>query len=231
MTDLRLALFDCDGTLVDSQHAIVASMTDAWRAEGLGDPDPAAVRRLVGLPLVEAAAQLLPLGDAALHERIALHYKDAFRARRERGDLPEPLFPGLREALDRVEASGILMGIATGKSRRGLLATLEHHGLLHRFVTLQTADLGPGKPHPDMVNRAMAETGAEPWATLVIGDTTYDMHMARNARVGAVGVAWGYHEPSELWTAGAQRVCADWAEVPDAIATVLAATEDLGSKE
>ena len=231
MPALRLALFDCDGTLVDSQHAIVSAMNQAWRADGLGAPDELAVRRLIGLPLMQAMAQLLPLAGPEQHLRLVLRYKEAFSAQRERGDGPEPLFEGVRAALDAVEAAGVLMGIATGKSRRGLVATLEHHGLLGRFVTLQTADLGPGKPHPAMVHRAMAETGADPASTLVIGDTTYDMVMARNARVGAVGVAWGYHDPDELRVAGAQLVCTAWGEIPAAVASVLAATEELGSKE
>jgi phosphoglycolate phosphatase len=226
----RLVLFDCDGTLVDSQHAIVSAMTEAWRSYGLGTPSPLAVRRLVGLPLVDAVARLLPGLPPAAHEEVAARYKEAFHAQRVRGDHPEPLFPGLREAIDAIEATGAILGVATGKSRRGLLATLDHHGLLDRFVTLQTADIGPGKPHPDMVHRAMAEVGAAAHGTLVIGDTTYDMLMARSARVGAIGVAWGYHEEAELRQAGAQLFCRAYDEVPAAVAAVLAASEELGSE-
>lgn len=227
---LKLVLFDCDGTLVDSQHAIVAAMTEAWRARGLGVPDRAAVRRLVGLPLAAAVATLLPDLPPSAHEEVAELYKRAFKAQRERGDHPEPLFPGMREALGALDAQGVLLGVATGKSRRGLDATLGHHGLLDRFVTLQTADVGPGKPNPDMVLRAMAEVGAEPHATLVIGDTTYDMQMALSARVGAVAVAWGYHDEEELRRAGAQLLCRAADELPAAVAAVLAASEGLGSK-
>ncbi|HYH39280.1 MAG TPA: HAD-IA family hydrolase [Azospirillum sp.] len=218
---LRLALFDCDGTLVDSQHAIVDSMTEAWRAHGLGEPDPNAVRRVVGLSLVPAVAALLPGLSGDLHVAVAETYKDAFAARRQRGVLEEPLFPGITETLDALEGAGVLLGVATGKSMRGLRSVLERHGLSDRFVTLQTADTGPGKPHPDMVHRALAETGVDPAATVMIGDTTYDIQMARNARIVSVGVSWGYHEVPELRAAGADRIVDGGAEVAAAVLDLL----------
>jgi len=133
----------------------------------------------------------------------------------------EPLFPGIAEALDALEAEGVLLGVATGKSLRGLRSVLERHGMTHRFVTLQTADTGPGKPHPDMVHRALAETGAEPAATVMIGDTTYDIQMARNARIASVGVSWGYHEVPELQAAGADRIVHGGAQVAAAVLDLL----------
>jgi len=220
---LKLALFDCDGTLVDSQHAIVAAMEAGFQALGLTPPPSLATRRVVGLPLVDAVARLAPDGsDAALHQAIAEAYKLAFYRNRVAGTHPEPLFDGLLEALDRLEAAGFLLGIATGKSRRGLDATLAHHNLAHRFVTLQTSDRVNGKPHPDMVYEALAESGADAAGTVVIGDTTFDILMARNARVASVGVAWGYHDLSELRAAGADRLVDDYAQVPDALADILA---------
>ncbi|MGQ9369715.1 HAD-IA family hydrolase [Azospirillum sp. ST 5-10] len=219
-TPLRLALFDCDGTLVDSQHLIVASMAAAWRAHGLGDPDPRAVRRMVGLPLAQAIAVLLPDVDGARHQAVADSYRDAFFELRSAA-APEPLFPGMREALDALDAAGVLLGIATGKSRRGLTAVLEAHGLTSRFVTLQTGDTGPGKPHPDMVHRALAESGAEAAATVMIGDTTYDMQMARSARIASVGVSWGYHEVPELRAAGADRIVDDGHAVAATVLSLL----------
>ncbi|WP_158044298.1 HAD-IA family hydrolase [Skermanella pratensis] len=218
---LRLALFDCDGTLVDSQFAIVAAMNAAFVALGLPLPDAAAVRRVVGLPLVQAISILLPDGQPRLHVALADRYKLAFADARNRGAHEEPLFPGIRDALDALENAGLLLGVATGKSRRGLVATLDQHGLLDRFTTLQTSDTGPGKPHPDMVFRALAETGVEAADTVVIGDTTYDMLMAGSARAGAVGVAWGYHEVAELTGAGAQRVCQTADQVPAAVLSLL----------
>jgi phosphoglycolate phosphatase len=219
---LKLALFDCDGTLVDSQYAIVAAMNTAFIALGLPVPDPAAVRRVVGLPLVRAVAMLLPGNPERLHAAVADKYRLAFADARNRGVNEEPLFPGMRQALEALEEAGLLLGVATGKSRRGLVATLDSHGLLDRFCTLQTSDTGPGKPHPDMVFRALAETGVEASDTVVIGDTSFDMLMAGSARTGAVGVAWGYHEVAELTEAGAQRICLTTDQIPAAVLDLLA---------
>ena len=202
----RLCLFDCDGTLIDSQAAIVSAMAEAWRREGLVGPDPHRVRRVVGLSLVEAVAHLLPEGEPALHELLAEHYKDAFAVERRAGLHVEPMFAGVRAVLEELERAGVLMGVATGKSMRGLAAVLERHDLGRFFVTLQTADFGPGKPDPDMIFRALAEAGGEVANTVMIGDTVYDIEMACRAGTGAVGVSWGYHEPEELLAAGAHCV-------------------------
>jgi len=218
---LRLALFDCDGTLVDSQHAIVSAMAAAWVAEGLQPPEPERVRRVVGLSLVEAVARLLPEADGPFHERLAEHYKDAFLSQRQAGAPREPLFPGILETLETLTGEGVLLGVATGKSMRGLMTVLEHHDLSRFFVTLQTADLGPGKPDPDMVFRALDESGAEAAATVMIGDTVYDIEMARRARVGAVGVGWGYHDVEELRAAGAHRLVLDADALVPAILELL----------
>jgi phosphoglycolate phosphatase len=203
---LRLAVFDCDGTLVDSQHSIVACMSAAFVAAGLGAPTAEAVRRVVGLPLAASVAKLSPMLAVAECERVAELYKEAFADLRRDRAIAEPLFPGVRDLLDALAAEGVLLGVATGKGRRGLRITLEQHGLLGRFVTLQTADDAPGKPHPEMLRRAMAETGAEAAATAMIGDTTYDIVMALKAGTAAIGVGWGYHPPDELRAAGAHEV-------------------------
>jgi phosphoglycolate phosphatase len=223
MTRLRLALFDCDGTLVDSQHAIVAAMADAFHNEGLAAPEPASVRQVVGLSLVEAVARLSPGAEPAVHERLSERYKQAFHRQRSAGLHPEPLYPGLRAALDTLGREGVVLGVATGKSRRGLDAVLNHHGLTGRFATLQTADTGPGKPDPDMVFRALAESGAEAADTVMIGDTVYDIEMARRAGVGALGVSWGYHEVDWLRRAGAHRVVDAGDELAAAVLELLAA--------
>jgi phosphoglycolate phosphatase len=202
----RLALFDCDGTLVDGQAPHRLALAETFAAEGLTPPSPGAARRLIGLGLVETMAALLPDAPRADHVRLAEAYKRAFHGLRTRGLVEEPLFPGIAALLDALEEEGWLLGIATGKSSRGLDLCLACHGLSRRFVTRQTADLHPSKPHPSMIEAAMAEAGASAETTIMIGDTTYDMAMARAAGATAIGVAWGYHPVSELRTAGAHGI-------------------------
>ncbi|NCN85201.1 MAG: HAD-IA family hydrolase [Sphingomonadales bacterium] len=209
----KLALFDCDGTMVDSQANICASMDQAFEKHGLVAPDHHLVRRIVGLSLIEAVSQLLPEGDAETVAAVTQSYKDGFFELREAGGVHEPLYDGLLETLEQLEASGWVLGVATGKSDRGLRHVLETHGLGNRFVTLQTADRHPSKPHPAMVELAMAEAGAAPETTAMIGDTSFDMAMAVNAKVRAVGVDWGYHDEHELIAAGAEIVAATMADL------------------
>lgn len=210
MASPGLVVFDCDGTLVDSQRAIVACMNAAFAAVGADAPDPASVRRVIGLPLATCVAQIAPeLGEPA-HGRIVEAYKEQFFVLRQREDHDEPLYDGAAALLDRLDERGILMGVATGKGRRGLLAVLERHGLQSRFVTLQTGDVPPGKPHPAMLQRAMADAGVDAAATVMIGDTSFDMQMARAAGVRAIGVTWGYHEPAALLQAGAMTLAEDF---------------------
>ena len=221
MSQPRLAVFDCDGTLVDSQHNIVAAMSAAWQAHGL-EPLPASVvRRIVGLSLVEAIAVLLPEGAHGDHMELGESYKEAYRTLREQADHHEPLYPGAVESLRALDEAGILLAVATGKTRRGLKATLEWHGLTDRFVVLKTADDGPGKPNPHMLLDAMAETGVTPDSTVMIGDTVFDIEMASNAQVRSIGVSWGYHDPDELRTAGAAGVIDEFGELAALAATLF----------
>lgn len=213
----RLALFDCDGTLVDSQHNICLAMDDAFARAGLVAPPRAATRRVVGLSLIPAMQALLPQREAALHSQLAEDYKQAFHRLRGQGMIDEPLFDGIAEALDTLEAAGWLLGVATGKSDRGLDLCLRHHGLRARFVTLQTADRHPSKPHPSMIEAAIAEAGASARSTVMIGDTSFDMAMGVAAGVAALGVDWGYHEADELRAAGAYHI----ATHPDQLSELL----------
>jgi phosphoglycolate phosphatase len=212
-----LAVFDCDGTLVDSQHAIVEAMNAAFAAEGLMAPPPEAVRRVIGLPLHECTTRLIPDLPPARCGRLVEAYKAAFFAQRQRPDHDEPLFEGVVPALDALEQAGWLLGVATGKAKRGLVAVLERHGLLQRFITMQCGDMHPGKPHPSMIEQARAETGAAAADTVMIGDTTFDMLMARSAGVHSIGVQWGYHQPEELNEAGAHALVRAFAQVPAAV--------------
>lgn len=209
----RLALFDCDGTLVDSQHNIVMCMNDAFGRAGLAAPDREATKHIVGLSLLPAMQALLPDADHALHVQLAEDYKTAFHRLRHDGLVEEPLFDGIAAALDALEAEGWLLGVATGKSDRGLDLCLKHHGLRRRFVTLQTADRHPSKPHPSMVHEAMADAGATPATTVMIGDTSFDMAMGVAAGARSLGVDWGYHGVDDLLDAGAFHIASHPAHI------------------
>jgi phosphoglycolate phosphatase len=222
MTAPKLVVFDCDGTLVDSQHAIAAGMAAAWQACGLGAPPPVSVvRRVVGLPLAEAIARLHPSGSDAEHHRLTEAYKEAFRALPRHREEDEPLFPGVVTCLDALEARGFLLGIATGKGRRGLSITLDRHGITNRFVTVTTADDAPGKPRPDMLHKAMADVGARPQDVVMVGDTIFDMIMATSANVAAVGAGWGYHDRAQLLDAGARMVLESFDELLPALPEIM----------
>jgi len=218
---LRLAVFDCDGTLVDSQHAIWAAVSEAFQSLALAPPQLEQSRRVIGLPLADALSALAPPGAAIDHARLTERYREAFFALRARPDFEEPLFPGVAQALAALEEAGCLLGIATGKSRRGLEHTLERHGLLHHFATLQTSDIGPGKPHPHMLERAIAEAGVEASACVMVGDTTFDVLMARAAGAKAVGVGWGYHDVEELAASGAHLIVRAAADLPAAVEALV----------
>jgi len=212
---VRLAVFDCDGTLSDGQAAICAAMAEGFAEAGLAAPDPHAVRRIVGLSLPSAIARLAPDETPEAHARAVAAYKQAFFRARERGALHEPLFDGIAPLLAQLHGAGWMLGVATGKSDRGLHGCLTMHGIFDLFVTLQTADRHPSKPHPAMLETAMAEAGAAPADTVMIGDTVYDVEMAVAARARAIGVGWGYHTPEELLAAGAEAVAATPQELGD----------------
>jgi phosphoglycolate phosphatase len=213
----RLAIFDCDGTLVDSGGNICRAMEDCFARADLPVPARERTRRVVGLSLVEAMQAMLPEAEPETHLALAGDYKQAFQRLRAEGLVEEPLYDGISDLLDVLDRRDWLLGVATGKSDRGLSLCLVHHGLADRFVTLQTADRHPSKPHPSMIETAMADAGAGPETTVMIGDTSYDMAMARAAGVLAIGVAWGYHDRQELTAAGADYI----AEHPSQIADMI----------
>ena len=206
----KLAIFDCDGTLVDSGATIHAALRSTFDSHGFECPPPTVTRKVIGLSLDEAMASLLPDAD---HAALSRTYKDAFIAMRGAGRVEEPLYDGIFALLDTMEADGWLLGVATGKSERGLRHCLDSHGILDRFVTLQTADRHPSKPHPAMALAAMAEAGMECGRTVFVGDTGWDMGCARAAECGAIGVGWGYHDRDELIGMGAHEVADEPHEV------------------
>ena len=202
----RLAVFDCDGTLVDGQADVCWAMERAFARAGLPAPDLAAVRRIVGLSLPAAVRALAPgLADDTI-AAVTEFYRSSYRARREEGLVDEPLYDGIAELLTGLHDAGWRLAVATGKSDRGLAACLATHGITDLFVSLQTADRHPSKPHPAMLEAALFEAGAQPEQAVMIGDTSFDMLMARSARVHGIGVSWGYHAPHELLASGAVSV-------------------------
>jgi phosphoglycolate phosphatase len=214
---LKLVIFDCDGTLVDSQHMICAAMQQAYEANNLSVPPRDQLLSIVGLSLPDAFRRLaVHTANGADHpvDALVTCYKEAFAALRQSDDHLEPLYPGAREVIDALAArADTLLGIATGKSQRGVRAVLGRHGLAERFATIQTSDDAPSKPHPGMVLAAMREIGAAPRDTVVVGDTVFDLEMARAAGARAIGVAWGYHPVSALRAAGADAMIESFAEL------------------
>ncbi len=214
----RLAILDCDGTLVDGAASICLAMEECFASAELPVPSRSHTRRIVGLSLPEAMRLLHPTGDEVAHHALAASYKRIFQRLRAAGMAPDPLFEGMTEAMAALIDAGWLLGIATGKSDRGLAFALEHHRLGEHFVTLQTADRHPSKPHPAMVEAAMAEAGATPETSAMIGDTSYDIEMAKAAGVLAIGVTWGYHDRAELIQAGADAIADDPSDIPRLLA-------------
>ena len=210
----RLALFDFDGTLADSGAAILSMYRAAFAQAGLESPPDDTIRATIGLPLRHAIAGLFPHLDAPEVERVAGLYAAEYRRRHAPGQpAPAALFDGALEAMAEMEQT-MLLGIATGKSRRGLEQALASLGLESRFIVKLTADDGPAKPHPAIVHEAMALTGVEAASTLVIGDTVYDIEMAKAAGVAAVGVTWGHHAAEDLSRAGADRLIDSFQQLP-----------------
>ena len=209
---LKLIVFDCDGTLVDSQHMICAAMRQAYEAHGLSVPERERLLAIVGLSLPDAFRRLAQGGHAPQNhpvDSLVAHYRTAFAALRQSVEHLEPLYPGAKEALDR---------LATRPD-----AVLARHGLAERFATIQTADDAPSKPHPGMVLAAMGATGIGADDTVVVGDTVFDVEMARAAGTRAIGVGWGYHEPEALMRAGAETVVGRFSELAGALDRLWAA--------
>ncbi len=193
--NLALIVFDWDGTLMDSEARIIACLQTAFSDLGLPELQPDLAREVIGLGLDEALARLLPQGDAALRAELAHRYRHHFL-----GDdqIPSELFPGARETLSWLDEQGYLLAVATGKSRVGLNQSLAKTGLAGIFAATRTADETRSKPHPQMLIELMETLGVKPSETLMVGDTEYDLEMARNAGVAALAVCHGVHPPDRL---------------------------------
>lgn len=214
----KLVIFDVDGTLVDSQAHIIASMTAAFDAAQIAVPSRNAILSIVGLSLPYAIRELAPNVCDATIVQLVDDYKADFNANRIKPQSSFPLFDGAAEAIARLAARGdVQLAIATGNSRRGLNGLLETWPFAEHFVSTQCADDHPSKPHPSMVQSCLADCNVTAQDAVVIGDTTYDMEMARAARVAAIGVSWGYHGAGALKDTGASIVIDDFAALDGAL--------------
>jgi len=214
---LRLAAFDLDGTLIDSAGSIVDGVMACWEACDFPPPDPRHIRRNIGLPWEESVEMLLPGAGEAEFARIRAYHDEVARGERSRPPRREAMFPGVIETLETLDRAGYLLAIITSRPSKRLVELLGEHGIADHFISLKTTDNGPGKPNPYLMDRTLAETGVAADAAVMIGDTTFDMLMARAAGTSALGVSWGVHGAAELRAAGAHAVVHGFDELPAAI--------------
>jgi phosphoglycolate phosphatase len=204
----KLAVFDLDGTLVDSRRSIGEAMAQAFEAIGLAPPSYDQTRRIVGLSLVPAIKVLAPDLPEERYPALAEAYRQAFVTNREKG-LVEPFYDGAEALVRRLKGEGWLLGVATGKVRRGVDHFLDRHGFRDLFDAAYCAEDGPGKPHPHMLLLNLKAVDVTAADAVMIGDTSFDMIMAREAGCLAQGVSWGFHTVAEIEEGGAHHVAAD----------------------
>lgn len=215
---MRLVIFDVDGTIVDSAAHIVDTAQYVFRQNDLAVPTDADVRGIIGLNLEVAMLKLCPSISEIEAEALAQDYRDHFNNKIENGLIDEQLYDGAIATIETLAGQDeTFLGIATGKRLRGVERLFKDWGFGHHFHTLQTPDNNPSKPHPGMIQTAMSDTGVELRKTVMIGDTSYDMAMAKSAGVNAIGVNWGYHDHSTLRESGADVVIDHYHQLLDAI--------------
>jgi len=214
---LRLVAFDLDGTLIDSAESIVTGVLACWDACGFPAPEKEKIRRIIGLPWEESICELLPGAGKTEFDQIKAYHLEVASGKRPRPSRKERLFPGIKDVLNQVEEAGYLLSIITSRSSGRLQELLESNGIGRRFATLKTTDDGPGKPNPFLMHQTLLEVGVNKENAVMIGDTTFDMIMARSAGTAAIGVNWGVHEADELIEAGADHVVDDVLCLYDAI--------------
>ena len=193
--NFKLIVFDWDGTLMDSEVKIVDCIQAAFADLGEPPPNREASRNIIGLGLSEAMAELWPRANDTQMRQVVDRYRHHFL---DTNETPSALFPGACELVDWLTGQGYLLAVATGKSRRGLNSALEGTGLGARFNATRCADETFSKPHPEMLLQIMDELGVQRTDTLMVGDTEYDLQMARNAGAGALAVCHGVHERERL---------------------------------
>lgn len=215
---MKLVLFDCDGTLVDSAHVIYRCMQASFDDHGFVPPSLSETKSIIGLSLHDAIEILLKDQKTEQLDKMVQDYKDHFFKIRTQENLLEPLYDGIRDLLDQLKKQDeLILGVVTGKSTRGLIAILEGHGLKDHFLPIRTADDCPSKPHPAMITECCDEVGIDASSTYVIGDSTFDMDMANHAKAKSIGVDWGYASVAELKNSGANHIISKPSEIIDII--------------
>lgn len=215
---MKLVLFDCDGTLVDSAHVIHRCMQASFDDHGFVPPSLSETKSIIGLSLHDAIEILLKDQTTDQLDKMVQDYKDHFFKIRTSENLLEPLYDGIHELLDQLKKQDeLILGVVTGKSTRGLKAILEGHNLSDHFITIRTADDCPSKPHPAMVTECCGEVGIDVSSTYVMGDSTFDMEMAKHAKAMSIGVDWGYASVPELKNSGANHIISKPSELIDII--------------
>ena len=204
--NLKLALFDYDGTIVDSAGMIVQGAIEAFRMCGLPDPDPQKVRENIGRPLAVALDVYMPVGYTVTPEQISEAYRSWYAEQGRLGLQNEPLYPGMVELIHELKSNDWLIGIATNKSRVGLTNGLAKHNLSNIFDITLSTDENIAKPNPAMALRAMKELGVEEKYSVIIGDTINDIGLGVNSGITSIGVTWGYNNRKLLMSAGANHL-------------------------
>ena len=204
--NLKLALFDYDGTIVDSAGMIVQGAIEAFRICGLPDPDPQKVRENIGRPLAVALDVYMPVGYTVTPEQISEAYRSWYAEQGRLGLQNEPLYPGMVELIHELKSNDWLIGIATNKSRIGLTNGLAKHNLSNIFDITLSTDENIAKPNPAMALRAMKELGVEEKYSVIIGDTINDIGLGVNSGITSIGVTWGYNNRKLLMSAGANHL-------------------------
>ena len=205
---MKLALFDCDGTLVDSGRLIHEVMSRTFAHHGFDRPHYDTTKSIIGISLDSAIARIM--GQDHVDDRVlemTRHYKEIFVPTRSEPEFREPMFEGIAEMMAVLKArDDVVIGAVTGKDRRGLDLIIDSHDFHETFTVSRTASDCPSKPDPAMVLECCAETGIDPADTIVIGDAIYDMLMAKSAGAKAVGVSWGYGGIGDLQASGADVI-------------------------
>ncbi|MCP5088147.1 MAG: HAD-IA family hydrolase [Rhodobacteraceae bacterium] len=217
MNPPRLVVFDMDGTLIDSADFIKRAMVYACEQAGRRAPPAEKIQSIIGLSLPEAVSRLMPdLSVGEVGETVGL-YKNCFIELREKegGEGRVAMYDGAMDALEELSRQqSTVMGLATGKARRGVDHAFQAHGIGGYFATVQTADAHPSKPHPSMLEQALRETGSEAEHSVIVGDTSFDVEMGRAAGFRTIGVTWGYHSKSELVSSGADILIDRFEQLP-----------------